>query len=360
MRIPLTLVLSLAASHANAFEAFLGYHGSRAMGMAGVFTAQADDSSAILYNPAGLNRVKLAHDISMEYAAMPVVDAQDRLSSDTKLRFAGWTLNEPLPVLIAGTKPGFGLAATELFNLPLNLSCDFFDCADILPKRVAFGRVNIKYRQLTAMINGRAYRNLYWGLAVNQVQAQPDCLTHVSCRNDSRSAPSSAVSLHYDLALSRRSNMALAVSWLTPARLGGGNILSKHIPDTPQRQTLALHYSYGFSNAVLNINSQFEQSSWRAKDDYNSVDYQSAGIGAELLIPVARHSFAIRGGLRKSNPSDVPADTVYFPAVSLLSGGLGYSFANYFLDTAYETRRFWFDAGIQQQQLLSLSLSVQF
>lgn len=51
------LIIVFYSSIANAEIPFF-FEGTRPMGMGGAFTAVADDENAILYNPAGLAKVK--------------------------------------------------------------------------------------------------------------------------------------------------------------------------------------------------------------------------------------------------------------------------------------------------------------
>src|SRR5512143_3819169 len=55
--LPVLLVLLFAAASANAAGFRLPEAGAKAMGMGFAFTAQADDPSAIYFNPAGLTQL---------------------------------------------------------------------------------------------------------------------------------------------------------------------------------------------------------------------------------------------------------------------------------------------------------------
>lgn len=101
-------------TNSNASEIHFTYPGTRAMGMAGAFVAQADDSSAVLYNPAGLAQSTSAGmDITLEYGDMPVIDYDANAplgtfsydyENEKKIKFISWsTKNEK-------TGTAFGIA----------------------------------------------------------------------------------------------------------------------------------------------------------------------------------------------------------------------------------------------------------
>src|SRR5258708_4617314 len=63
MRFSYILVLALAtlSVRAGADEIIENYYSARAVGMGNAFSAVVDDSTALMYNPAGLNKIRNLH-----------------------------------------------------------------------------------------------------------------------------------------------------------------------------------------------------------------------------------------------------------------------------------------------------------
>ncbi len=83
------MIMSLWNYPVSAYEQYFTYPGTRAMGMAGSFIAQANDSSAVWYNPAGLMQPGAPKfDLTAEYGKVPQRDESGKYGSDNSLKFA--------------------------------------------------------------------------------------------------------------------------------------------------------------------------------------------------------------------------------------------------------------------------------
>ncbi len=81
----------LWSSLSFAYEQYFTYPGTRAMGMAGAFIGQADDSSAVWYNPAGLMQPNgPTFDATAEYGKLPKRDNDGKYGSESNLKFVSF------------------------------------------------------------------------------------------------------------------------------------------------------------------------------------------------------------------------------------------------------------------------------
>ena len=139
MRIRSALLLLAIGTNAFAFEAYVTNPGTRAMGMAGVFAAQADDSSAIWYNPGGLARANIIkRDFTVEWGGIAAANAQHGFSDAQALKFAGAYAGDvwDMPVLGAGVA----------YVVPYELSFDVTQRVSSLSAQT-YGDITATYRQ---------------------------------------------------------------------------------------------------------------------------------------------------------------------------------------------------------------------
>ena len=92
-KIQLLTAAAIAAttSIAHSSETYFSMPGTRAMGMAGAFVAQADDSTAMYYNPAGLAHEGPEYDVTVEFGNnMTFESGTGRKVGKQKLKWASY------------------------------------------------------------------------------------------------------------------------------------------------------------------------------------------------------------------------------------------------------------------------------
>ena len=167
MRIRSAFFLLAISMNVNAFEAYLTNPGTRAMGMAGVFAAQADDSSAIWYNPGGLARANMVkRDYTVEWGGIPAANAQQGFRDETALKFAG---------AYAGELWGMAaLGAGVAYVVPYELSFDVTQRVSPLSART-YGDITATYRQISGLIATRLRPDLAVGATLDWVWVGMQC-----------------------------------------------------------------------------------------------------------------------------------------------------------------------------------------
>jgi len=104
-------LLSLWNYPASAFEQYFTYLGTRAMGMAGAFIVQANDSSAIWYNPAGLAQPGAPKfDLTIEYGQVPKRSDAGEYGGEGNLKFASYLYNDSIK------HPWIGIGGISYFD----------------------------------------------------------------------------------------------------------------------------------------------------------------------------------------------------------------------------------------------------
>lgn len=346
------LLLAISTS-ANAFEAYVTNPGTRAMGMAGVFTAQADDSSAIWYNPGGLARANMIkRDYTVEWSGIPAAHAQQGFSDTQALKFAGAYAGE------LGGKPALGMGVA--YVVPYQLSFDIAEKISPLSVRT-YGEIAATYRQLSGLLATSLGPDLAIGATLDWVWVGVRCALP-PCVDYGPAGLGISLGATYELARRKDWSTTLAAAWHSQAALGYrteatsgiGTRLGDYLPDRPQ----SLHFGVGLQiparTAVWNTNVAVERRWWaKAAGALAPADnFTRMGVAQEALIPLSvGRSLAVRLGLAQA---DGGADRI-----TIQAAGLGFSFAGHHaIDLAVE-RRTLKSVYDDEAQHVSLSYSWQ-
>jgi len=360
------LLLLINAPTSWAFEAFNSTPGSRAMGMAGVFSAQADDSSAIWYNPAGLKQSGMsATDITIDIGEQIASDDNFQFSSpDTAITYAAAYQNN-LPYLQRWTESvGLGIAYHSPYVLALNVN-ENIDPTD--SASATYGLVDAKYQQVSGVMAASLKHNLSIGATVDMVWADIDCRDYEFCVKNAPYGMGASIGLLYGIYQSDRSAVNVAAAWRSSVSVdynstpnsGIGSVLGDYIPDRPGSFNIGVNMRYFAASMLVNANFIFERTMWAAAAGSapSLSNYNKLGLGSEFLFPTESNNFfAVRAGVTKA----MAEDGAEFGDVDIFALGVGLSiYKNHVIDLAWQSR----DAeteGKRSVNILSISYSLQY
>ena len=338
----------LSSLNVAASEIFENHPGTRAMGMAGVFTAQADDSSAIWYNPAGPKHyAAIKRDFSVEWGELAArgtanndrAEAAELARSDATLKFAGlyrngWRDN-------AGADDiGFGFAYFSPYELATYVAAPR-NLVDSTP----FGRMTARYRQVSAAINKNVSQYASLGATLDGVWTDVACLDFNPCVQHGPYGFGASVGMLYDIAQTQDFSVTLGMTWRsrsalgydTQATSGIATVLANYLPDRPEARAIAISVKRPTRVALLNANISYEQKRWAAASD-TTLALANVGVwgaGVEALYALTRgDNFSLRLGAKHGTPAN-ESDSSF----NIWSSGLGYGFAHrHAVDAAVERR----------------------
>lgn len=369
----LVLMCSLLSLDCVAYEPYVLQPSTRAASMAGVFSPQADDSSAIWYNPAGLKRNEsIASEISIDYAQQntsnvvkptaTTAELSEYGEEENGLRFAAGYIDR-LPFLTQSEdRWGTGLAYFTLSRLTINVD---EPQSGINP--TPFGLVKAVNRQLSWLIGVSLTSKLSFGGTIDYVWSDIDCLEFSPCVDNDPTGAGGSLGLLYDMYKGESINAKISGMWRSRVDVGYdsipssgiGTVLDQYIADRPETYNLGVNLQFPVSWAFININFIAEQVLWSeaAGEKQPLPDYTNWGIGSEWIFALAdSSSFALRAGYRQGNSND----TNKLPDFQTLAAGIGYFFSKHHsIDLGYEYR----DADFvdnNTSSTLSISYSLQY
>lgn len=354
---PLQLVAVVAAgatmwgNYALAFEEAAPHPSARAAAMAGVFVAQADDCSAIWYNPGGLQRADMIQrDATIEFGALPATDSTREYGSVNSLKFACgyWALDE--------RQLGIGVAYTTLYRLG-------FDIAEYVhPLSLeTFGVTDVTYRQASVLLSMPVNAQLAAGGTLDFVWTGIECSYEV-CEEFGPLGLGGSIGAVLDVERTPSRRISVGGTWRTAAALryadapdsGVGAVLDQYMPDRPQSLAAGAHGQFALRNAVVNTNLTIERIWWAAASAARATapDFTKFGLSGELLRPVSdRLSIAARAGATRASGSDRDAN------VYALGAGLMWD-RHHAVDLALQWRAFT-DSTTEETEHVSISYSWQ-
>lgn len=359
-RAALVLGLFLASPHpAIAFEPFQTHPGTRAMGMAGMFVAQADDSSAIWYNPAGPKSEGAAKsDVSVEFANAPRVDDDGGYArGGAKLKFLGGYTEKNLAILGDGNPVVIGAGYFLPYRVMTNVDRPR-SALDSTP----YGNIDVVHHQISALIAAAPSRSFMWGATLDAMGSEISCRDYPLCvKKNGPIGYGASLGAKYSVAKFASGQVSIAAAWRSRIALnyesrpatGLGSVIEDYLPGRPESIVLGVHLRTSTSIAAININGQAERAAWsETTKDASIEDTRAFGIGAEALFPVSDDdTFVIRAGVRSA--SAVGGSSV----VRVIAAGVGYGFAQrHSVDIAVERRSL--RAGVSEV-FASLSYSIQ-
>ena len=329
------LLWGMVSAHAYAFEIFETAPGSRAAALAGAFVAQADDSTAIWYNPAGLKRPgRVRQEYSVDFGTRPRRVDDGDLGTASNVKFAGAYVDH----LLHWAGLGVGMS----YLTPYVLS---FDMNDLVPPfgTTTYGRVRADYRQVSALLSGGINDALSWGGTLDYLWTDVECAS-VRCVDFGPSGLGASLGAMYEFARSGQQRYTLGAVWrsrvhlnyLSPPASGVGRLLGDYLPDRPQSFTLGANARLPNRYAMVNVNFDVKHVSWAGASTAKAPasDYNRTALGAEAAFPFGNErSVAMRIGAARAASTGGSAD-----ARSLVFGA-GYAFAaHHAFDLALERR----------------------
>lgn len=350
------LLCQLTSVVAMGFEAYSLNPGSRAMSMAGVFSAQADDASASWYNPAGLA-------INADYFSIEYSDLSTQLPSGEY----GHEGNVKFFVLTHRLKKFLDLPPTSLavsFQRNAHFLIDIEDFISPLSTQ-RFGLVDHSYKQFSLQAAQKLTKQLSLGISLDYVWSHIRCLQYEFCVSNSPAGVGPSFGLLLNLPKWVSGDINVGALWRiktkvkyrnTPDR-GIGSIINYYTPARPETRNLGLHWRLPFAHFSMNTNVLVEQVLWQEAIDSrglingDGLNYTNWGLSSEILLPLSTKSIGLRLGYKESTPQGEN-----FEKVRLLSSGFGFNLTkNYFVDFAIEQRK----VGNVNDYFYSFSISMQ-
>jgi len=352
----LLLVGLCVGSVVNAFEVYNSHPGGRAVSMAGAFSAQADDSTAIWYNPAGLKRMSgIKRDFTIEWgqlAARSLAEngventsgtglntVNEEATKTSTLKFMAAYVNK-VPY-ITSDSIGMGLAFYTPYRLSINIDQrrSEFDNRPI-------GEIELVQHQLSPVVSYQLHAGLSVGGGVDVVWNDVTCSEHPACVQNEAFGYGITAGAIYDLYHAGDSSLKISAVWRTKADVGYkstgdrgiDSVIEDYMVDRPKSRIIGLSYQAPNRIGVVNSNIQFEKIYW--SDSSGGVtdvgDFNNIGVGAELIIATGwLRNLALRGGWKRSASDN---DNSRYDVV-IKSAGLGYAvFNDHFVDFALERR----------------------
>lgn len=366
-------LLFLVSTNSFAFEPFMNLPSTRAASMAGVFSAQADDSSAIWYNPAGIKRSHtIAEEYSLDFSQQPVrsLTKPGSTSRETShygdsvntLRFAAIYLDHIPFITNSSQNLGTGLAYIALNQLYINI-----DVAQTPLTTNTFGLVKASYRQLSWMLSGMSNEHLSFGATLDYVWAAVDCLEFPICVDNNPSGSGFSLGMLYDVYHDQQTQYNIGMLWRSKAALGysstPGSGIGKHLeaylPERPGSWNFGANIQHSTGSSLLNLNFIYEEVLWSEATGRNPIlpNYTNTGLGSEIIYSLSDGaSLALRAGYRKAFSSNVNK----LPDMQLWAAGFGYFFMHHHsIDLAIESRNTDFPSE-KTSSTLSISYSLQY
>ena len=324
-------------------DAFQTSPGTRAMGMAGVFAAQADDSSAIWYNPAGLASAAAANtDISVEFANIPEVNERDEYArSGIELKFLGAYTQRRFAIFgdahLVRIGAGYFLPYRPTLYIDAPRPAASSNPAD------PYGDIDVTHRQISALIAMAPRSSFAWGATADAMWSEIRCRDYKECVN--KGGPvgyGASLGAKYTGAKFSWGDASIAAAWHSRIGLsyashgdsGLGSVVEDYIPGRPESLALGGNVRVSTALALININAQTERIGWGDTSKKAAIaNSKKLGVSAEALFPLPPgNTFALRMG---TNRASAPGTS----SVRILAAGIGYSFKQYHsVDFAWERR----------------------
>lgn len=358
-------IFCLWSSLSLAYEQYFTYPGTRAMGMAGAFIGQANDSSAVWYNPAGLMQAGApSFDLTVEYGKIPKRDETGKYNSETDLKFGSLgAANFP--------DPGWAVGLSYFIPYQVSLNLDTV-CAGTgtCTSANSIGRVDASYKQMSFAMAKSFGPRFSIGGTVDAVNAESDRLSKIPTGiGYSLGALLTIADTEYlkiNTGLLYRSAVEVGFD-IEDITTNEEEVITFYLPDRPAIQGAGLNIEISPGFFILNANADYENILWSdafvKNDSYVSFDvegmnYTKLSYGGELLLPFSEaFSIALRGGRSEATPDDENK----FVKIGSTTYGVGINMGHFAIDAASENREFSNNTGsANKYDFWSLSLSLQY
>jgi len=354
----ITLVIC-AVSSVHSSEEYAAYPGSRAAAMAGVFTAQADDSTAIWYNAAALAQYDFVKgDATLEFGQRPVSD-NGSLSTESFLKYAAAYSRLNLPNF-QKTPVGIGISYFSPIKLTRHI-----DAPQSLVNDNEFGNINTTYHQISSMATVAVGRSLSFGATLDFIWLSIDCVNYSPCVDNGPTALGSSLSTMLNLIDNKSIKIQMAATWRTKAKLayrstpqsGIGTVLIDYVPDRPDSKTLGFNLQIPSTWVLINTNIIYERVAWSSSIERGDLlnDFQNVGASVEFAsLTGSGKTYSLRAGSKLSeNRRSGEID------IGIVAMGIGYEVKRtHVIDIAYVYTKFRHLKN--NAQIWSLSYSWQF
>ena len=334
-----------------AYEGLSKNPSTRAMGMAGVFSAQSDDSSAIWYNPGAIALYRyISTDITVELGQRPIsggnIDSLDNniyenSDSETTLNFlAAYTRN--IPFLKNNRYVGIGLSYFSPYNLQINIDAPINTISEI-----PYGYINAKYHQFSTLISTRAHNKLSLGATFDFFWVDIECLQFQPCVQTGPTAIGTKIGALFEAHHSKVYSLKFSAVWHSRAKTkfiskpnsGIGSVLNEYLPDRPELYGLGASFQKPTPWMLITSNLSYEIVKWSASTEqgFALTDYHNIGIGFEFMSNVKNgNSIGLRVGSKLLQSKESTSSDVLVSAI-----GFGYEIMkSQIIDIAIEHRRF--------------------
>ena len=348
------ILLSCAIFQTNeialAYEGLSKNPGTRAMGMAGVFSAQSDDSSAIWYNPGAIALYKyISSDITIELGQRPIsgenIDSlndniYENSDSETTLNFlAAYTRN--IPFIKNNKYVGIGFSYFSPYNLQINVNAAINALSEI-----PYGYINAKYHQFSSLISARAHNKLSIGATFDFIWIDIECLEFQPCVQTGPTAIGVKFGALYEAIRTKELTLKISALWQSEAETqyfskpnsGIGSILNEYLPNRPNMFGIGASLQKPTPWMLITSNVIYESVNWSSSINKGKqlTDYHNIGVSFELMTNVkSGNSFGLRVGSKLMQSKESISSDVLINAI-----GLGYEIKRrHIIDVAIENRR---------------------
>jgi len=348
------ILLSCAIFQTNeialAYEGLSKNPGTRAMGMAGVFSAQSDDSSAIWYNPGAIALYKyISSDITIELGQRPIsgenIDSlndniYENSDSETTLNFlAAYTRN--IPFIKNNKYVGIGFSYFSPYNLQINVNAAINALSEI-----PYGYINAKYHQFSSLISARAHNKLSIGATFDFIWIDIECLEFQPCVQTGPTAIGVKFGALYEAIRTKELTLKISTLWQSEAETqyfskpnsGIGSILNEYLPNRPNMFGIGASLQKPTPWMLITSNVIYESVNWSSSINKGKqlTDYHNIGVSFELMTNVkSGNSFGLRVGSKLMQSKESISSDVLINAI-----GLGYEIKRrHIIDVAIENRR---------------------
>ncbi|MBA3582663.1 MAG: hypothetical protein H0W44_09455 [Gammaproteobacteria bacterium] len=332
-RVLLSVVLGLVANLALAYEYNATTPGTRAAGMAGAFIGQADDASAIFYNPAGLSLNAPDSEVAINVGNAPSYssDAPSEVTQDDF--FVHW---------ISYRVNNYGFAYFQLQDYTL-------------PASSLEGAKNIKNSQWSVAGAWDVHDYIGLGASFDMIAASEDFIWEDN-------AFGFTFGLHSALLNMRTVGLNAGLTYKTEADFG--TYTADRYFGRPQSLALGLNGRFNIASALLNLNYQIETLAWdkiTSTPSGSSVigQYEKSAFGLEVAMPIKNINYALRfGSATATEETTLQKPQAYDYDSSTFGFGANFS-ENYTVDIANEVRDYDLNGVTLSETFITVALTVK-
>ncbi|MDH5231672.1 MAG: hypothetical protein OEZ58_21850 [Gammaproteobacteria bacterium] len=290
------LILLVYSTSVNASTIALNNIGARAGALAGAFVSQANDSSAVWYNPAGLiDDYSASLDMSVELESRGLLLHQQNLQFDPleKTNIRQMTLSKKFRISKQQTHPLFALGFAILEPYQSRYHID--QISNLVTSR-PYGRVVLEHRQYSFAFASTLAR-FKWGLSLDHHRSNVKCETNNTCISAGPAGNGISMAMLTPLFQHNNYLVQLGANWRSPIKLQYAQIPVQGIakplielqPQRPQSQSVGLTGRSDNQYFLVFCNLALEHLSWRDYSALNNVAARQQRLSAGLEFIFSLH-----------------------------------------------------------------------